>query len=131
MIGCAFFTQAAGVDIIFGAFLCGLIVPHDRGFAIALTEKIEDLICIMFLPLYFGYAGLNVNLAKLNNGLAWGYVVLVIFVACGGIFCFIFLNVTIRENYWMYSCRFGSKDSAKRIPRYWILDEYKRVIECF
>jgi Kef-type K+ transport system membrane component KefB len=84
MVCCAFFTQAAGVDTIFGAFLCGLIVPHERGFAIALTEKLEDLICIMFLPLYFGYAGLNVNLAKLDNAVAWGYVVLVIFVACAG-----------------------------------------------
>ncbi|KAJ3319157.1 K(+)/H(+) antiporter [Boothiomyces sp. JEL0866] len=40
----AFFTQAVGIDAIFGAFLVGLITPHDKGFAIAMTEKIEDLV---------------------------------------------------------------------------------------
>jgi Kef-type K+ transport system membrane component KefB len=80
----AFFTQAAGVDTIFGAFLVGLIVPHDRGFAISMTEKIEDLISIMFLPLYFAYSGLGVNLGTLNTPQAFGFVVLVIIVACAG-----------------------------------------------
>lgn len=84
MISGAFFTQSAGVDTIFGAFLVGLIVPHDRGFAIAMTEKIEDLVSIMFLPLYFGYSGLKVNLGSLNTPLEWGFVVLVTVVACAG-----------------------------------------------
>jgi Kef-type K+ transport system membrane component KefB len=87
MICSAFFTQSAGVDTIFGAFLLGLIVPHDRGFAIALTEKIEDLICIMFLPLYFSFTGLVVNLGILDTAVEWGYVVLVITVACAGMIC--------------------------------------------
>lgn len=85
MICSAFFTQSAGVDTIFGAFLVGLVVPHDRGFAIALTEKIEDLICIVFLPLYFSFTGLVVDLGSLNTLVSWGYVVLVIAVACAGI----------------------------------------------
>lgn len=34
-----------------GGFLAGLIVPHDNGFAIALVEKFEDLLSILFLPL--------------------------------------------------------------------------------
>jgi Kef-type K+ transport system membrane component KefB len=84
MIVSAFFTQAVGADVIFGAFLVGLIVPHSNGFAIAMTEKIEDLVTILFLPLYFAYAGLSVNLTYLNNGEIWGYVVLVLLCACSG-----------------------------------------------
>src|SRR5262249_12150471 len=38
-----------GVHPIFGAFLAGLICPHDAGFAVNLTEKIEDLISVLFL----------------------------------------------------------------------------------
>ena len=34
-----------------GGFLAGLIIPHDNGFAIALVEKFEDLLSILFLPL--------------------------------------------------------------------------------
>jgi Kef-type K+ transport system membrane component KefB len=78
------FTQAIGVHAIFGAFLTGLMVPHERGFAIAITEKIEDLISILFLPLYFAYSGLNTRLSELSDGQTWGFVFLVILVACGG-----------------------------------------------
>ncbi|KAJ3271213.1 K(+)/H(+) antiporter [Terramyces sp. JEL0728] len=80
----AFFTQAAGVDAIFGAFLVGLITPHDKGFAIAMTEKIEDLVLILFLPLYFAYSGLNTKLGTLNDGQTWGVILLIIVTACGG-----------------------------------------------
>jgi Kef-type K+ transport system membrane component KefB len=34
-----------------GAFLAGVIVPRDGGLAIALTEKLEDMVSVMFLPL--------------------------------------------------------------------------------
>jgi len=40
-----------GVHAIFGGFLAGLIIPHEGGFAIALTEKLEDLVSILLLPL--------------------------------------------------------------------------------
>ena len=34
-----------------GGFLAGLIIPHDNGLAIAMVEKFEDLLSILFLPL--------------------------------------------------------------------------------
>ncbi|KAJ1559823.1 K(+)/H(+) antiporter, partial [Nowakowskiella sp. JEL0078] len=40
----AWFTQVVGVHAIFGAFLVGLCIPHEHGFAIQLTEKVEDLV---------------------------------------------------------------------------------------
>ncbi|KAI9015021.1 Sodium/hydrogen exchanger family-domain-containing protein [Gaertneriomyces semiglobifer] len=80
----SFFTQAAGVHAIFGAFLAGLITPHDHGFAIKLTEKIEDLVTMLLLPLYFAYSGLNTNIGMLNDGESWAYTILVIVAACGG-----------------------------------------------
>ena len=39
------------VHAIFGAFLAGIIVPREGGLAIALTEKLEDMVSIIFLPL--------------------------------------------------------------------------------
>lgn len=36
---------------IFGAFLVGLIVPKD--IRSPLTEKLEDLVSVLFLPIYF------------------------------------------------------------------------------
>ncbi|KAJ3267675.1 K(+)/H(+) antiporter, partial [Terramyces sp. JEL0728] len=80
----AFFTQAVGIDAIFGAFLVGLITPHDKGFAIAMTEKIEDLVLILFLPLYFAYSGLNTQLGTLDDAQTWGVIILITVTACGG-----------------------------------------------
>jgi Kef-type K+ transport system membrane component KefB len=80
----AWFTGIIGVHPIFGGFLVGLICPHEGGFAIKLTEKIEDLVTVLFLPLYFTLSGLSTDLGLLNDGLTWGYVVGVIAVAFAG-----------------------------------------------
>ncbi|RAL13434.1 Kha1p [Aspergillus homomorphus CBS 101889] len=77
----AFFTQVIGVHAIFGGFLIGLLCPHEGGFAIKLTEKIEDLVAALFLPLYFTLSGLQTNLGLLDNGTVWGYVIAIIAIA--------------------------------------------------
>ncbi|KAJ3181483.1 K(+)/H(+) antiporter [Geranomyces variabilis] len=84
ILGSSWFTQAVGVHAIFGGFLAGLICPHHHGFAVKLTEKIEDFVTILLLPLYFAYSGLNTDIGSLSDGTAWAYVLLVIVVACGG-----------------------------------------------
>ncbi|KAK5144998.1 hypothetical protein LTR04_001419 [Oleoguttula sp. CCFEE 6159] len=77
----SFFTGIIGVHPIFGAFLAGLICPHEGGFAIKVTEKIEDLVSTLFLPLYFALSGLSTNLGLLNDGITWAYVIGVIAIA--------------------------------------------------
>ncbi|KAL1889466.1 hypothetical protein Cpir12675_005774 [Ceratocystis pirilliformis] len=84
VLASAFFTAIIGVHAIFGAFLVGVICPHDGGFAVKMTEKIEDLISVLFLPLYFALSGLNTDLGLLNSGIAWAYVVGVLAVAFTG-----------------------------------------------
>lgn len=69
---------------IFGAFIAGLICPHEGGFAIKLTEKIEDLISVLFLPLYFALSGLSTDLGLLDDGITWAYVFGVIAIAFSG-----------------------------------------------
>lgn len=77
----AFFTAIIGIHAIFGGFMVGLILPREGGFAIKVTEKLEDLIGALFLPLYFTLSGLNTNLGLLDTGIAWAYVVAVTLVA--------------------------------------------------
>src|SRR5271154_4212081 len=52
----AFYTDIIGVHPIFGAFLVGLIIPHEHGFAVRVTEKIEDFVSALFLPLVIAVA---------------------------------------------------------------------------
>lgn len=81
VLASSFFTAIIGVHAIFGAFLMGLICPHEGGFAIKLTEKLEDLVTVFFLPLYFALSGLSTNIGLLDSGITWAYVVAVIAIA--------------------------------------------------
>ncbi|ORY43580.1 Sodium/hydrogen exchanger family-domain-containing protein [Leucosporidium creatinivorum] len=79
MLASSWVTDRIGIHAIFGSFLVGLIVPHKIRHA--LTEKIEDLVAVLLLPLYFALSGLKTDLGLLANGSIWGYVVCVIVVA--------------------------------------------------
>ncbi|KAK0705758.1 Sodium/hydrogen exchanger family-domain-containing protein [Apiosordaria backusii] len=81
VLASSFFTSIIGVHSIFGAFMVGLMCPHEGGFAIKLTEKIEDLTSTLFVPLFFALSGINTNIGLLNTGTVWGYVFAIIFVA--------------------------------------------------
>ncbi|KAF9424691.1 K(+)/H(+) antiporter, partial [Podila epigama] len=80
----AFVTDIIGVHAIFGSFLVGLIIPNDTGFADGVTKRIEDLVSVIFLPIYFALSGLKTQVGLLDNAKTWGLVVLVTFVACFG-----------------------------------------------
>ncbi|KAG0336491.1 K(+)/H(+) antiporter [Podila humilis] len=80
----AFVTDIIGVHAIFGSFLVGLIIPNDTGFADGVTKRIEDLVSVIFLPIYFALSGLKTQVGLLDNGKTWGLVILVTFVACFG-----------------------------------------------
>jgi len=96
----SFYTDIIGIHPIFGGFLVGLIIPHEHGYAVRVTEKIEDFISTLFLPLvtplptplphildnwisfkYFALSGLKTNIGLLDNGITWAYTVGIILVA--------------------------------------------------
>src|SRR5271156_1939313 len=103
VLASAFFTGVIGIHPIFGAFMVGLICPHEGGFAIKLTEKIEDLVSVLLLPLYFALSGLSTNLGLLDNGITWAYVVGVTSIAftakiAGGTFASWLNGLVFRES---------------------------------
>ncbi|KAF9579401.1 K(+)/H(+) antiporter, partial [Lunasporangiospora selenospora] len=73
----AFVTNTIGIHSIFGGFLVGLLIPHDSGFAEGLTRRIEDLVGVYFLPVFFTLSGLKTQVGLLNNAETWGLVILV------------------------------------------------------
>ncbi|CAB4399926.1 unnamed protein product [Rhizophagus irregularis] len=80
----AFVTSIIGVHAILGGFMIGVIIPHEGGFAVGITEKIEDLINVLFLPVYFALSGLKTQLGLLNDGKIWLWVFVVILCAMMG-----------------------------------------------
>ncbi|KAJ8086252.1 K(+)/H(+) antiporter [Marasmius tenuissimus] len=122
----AFFTDIIGVHAIFGAFLIGLVVPRDGGLAIALTEKLEDMVGIIFLPLYFTLSGLSTDLGLLNDGKAWGYTIAICSLAFSGKFggCTLAARYLTRpSNFsWRESAAIGSLMSCKGLVELIVLN---------
>ncbi|KAF2102994.1 K(+)/H(+) antiporter 1 [Rhizodiscina lignyota] len=118
----AFFTGVIGVHPIFGGFIIGLICPHEGGFAIKVTEKVEDLVSALFLPLYFAISGLGTNLGLLDNGITWGYVVAIIVIAFVG--KFVGASVAARANglVWRECFTIGTLMSCKGLVELIVLN---------
>ncbi|THY95747.1 hypothetical protein D6C85_04979 [Aureobasidium pullulans] len=118
----SFFTGVIGIHPIFGAFMAGLICPHEGGFAIKVTEKIEDLISALFLPLYFALSGLSTNLGLLDSAITWGYVVGVLAVAFIGKFVGASLAARANGVVWRESFTIGALMSCKGLVELIVLN---------
>ncbi|KAF9087703.1 K(+)/H(+) antiporter [Mortierella sp. AD031] len=81
VLSSAFVTNIIGIHAIFGGFLVGLLIPHDSGFAEGLTRRIEDLVGVYLLPIFFTCSGLKTQVGLLNNGLTWGLVIMVTLIS--------------------------------------------------
>lgn len=112
-----------------GGFLAGLIIPHDNGYAISIVEKIEDLVTILFLPIvrlsfysviamlmniqYFTLSGLKTDLSLLDNGITWGYIILICTVAFLSKFLSSGIAAYVNGFNWRESSAIGSLMSCK------------------
>ena len=65
-------TEFIGIHAIFGAFLLGTIIPHDSKVATQVTERIADIVRVMFLPAFFAFTGLRTEIGvdRIGRGLA-------------------------------------------------------------
>jgi Kef-type K+ transport system membrane component KefB len=77
-------TEAIGVHALFGAFFFGVIVPREGGLAHGLRERLEDLVVVLLLPLFFAYSGLRTQIGLLDGSSAWLTAGLLTFVAVLG-----------------------------------------------
>lgn len=100
-------TEAIGINYIFGGFMMGIVTPRENGFSVYITERIEDPVIILFLPLYFTYSGLRTNLGSLDSGQAWGNCILVIVITCIGKICGATAATRFLKNTWRESFTVG------------------------
>ncbi|NVO20668.1 MAG: cation:proton antiporter [Bacteroidetes bacterium] len=82
----SYITESIGIHALFGAFVAGLIMPHNIDFKKNLIEKIEDISLVLFLPLFFAFTGLRTQIGLLNEGYHWWIFLLVLAVAIIGKF---------------------------------------------
>jgi len=79
-------TEFIGIHAIFGAFLLGAITPHDSRVAKELTDRIEDLVRIMFLPAFFAFTGMRTQVSLVSTQEEWILCGVIILVATIGKF---------------------------------------------
>lgn len=80
----AWITERLGIHALFGAFLCGAIMPKGGRFAAAVRGRFEDMMVLVLLPIFFALTGLRTSVGLINGADLWGYCALVVLVAVVG-----------------------------------------------
>jgi Kef-type K+ transport system membrane component KefB len=80
----AYITEEIGIAVIFGAFIMGMIMPRNAGLTEDVTNRIEDFVVIVLLPVFFAYTGLRTNIGLLDRPVLWLITGVLIVVAVVG-----------------------------------------------
>ncbi|GAA2202854.1 cation:proton antiporter [Streptomyces bangladeshensis] len=75
VLAAGWFTDLIGVYSVFGGFIAGLSMPKNPAFVAALHHRMMDLVCVLMLPAFFTFSGLNTQL----DGIA-GWTMLLAFL---------------------------------------------------
>ena len=86
VLSSALATEAIGIHAIFGAFLLGAIVPHSALLARDVTERLEGLVRVLFLPAFFAFTGMRTEIGLLTSWHDWMLCFLIITAATAGKF---------------------------------------------
>jgi Kef-type K+ transport system membrane component KefB len=77
-------TDKIGVHPLFGAFLAGICFPRVPEWQLALRERLDMLVSVLLLPLFFALTGMRTRLDLLNDGAMWLWAGLVLLAAVFG-----------------------------------------------
>ena len=77
-------TEAIGVHPLFGAFLSGVCFPRVEAWSVALRTRLDMLVSVLLLPLFFALTGLRTRLDLLNDSTMWIWTGIVLLAAVFG-----------------------------------------------
>lgn len=77
-------TDAIGVHPLFGAFLAGLCFPRVPQWQQALRTRLETILSLVLLPLFFAITGLRTRLDLLSDVSTWLWTGFVLLLAVVG-----------------------------------------------
>ncbi|MBO0880122.1 MAG: cation:proton antiporter [Mycobacterium sp.] len=81
----AWITDQIGIHAIFGAFMFGVVLPHNDGFVREILGRLEQVSVLLLLPLFFVVTGFIVNIGGLSAS-GWTQLSLIVAVAVSGKF---------------------------------------------
>jgi Kef-type K+ transport system membrane component KefB len=77
-------TDRVGVHPLFGAFLAGVCFPRVPHWQLAIRERLDMLVSVLLLPLFFALTGMRTRLDLLNDTSMWLWAALVLLAAVFG-----------------------------------------------
>jgi Kef-type K+ transport system membrane component KefB len=77
-------TEMLGVHALFGAFLAGAAMPRDARLREALRSRLEDLVLVLLLPIFFALTGLRTDFRLIGGRHDLAALGLVLAAAVGG-----------------------------------------------
>ncbi|WP_446744645.1 cation:proton antiporter domain-containing protein [Silvibacterium acidisoli] len=77
-------TEAIGVHPLFGAFLAGICFPRIEQWQTAIRTRLDMVVSILLLPLFFALTGMRTRLDLLSGGRIWLWTAIVLLVAVAG-----------------------------------------------
>ena len=77
-------TDALGVHPLFGAFLAGLCFPRMHSWREAIRGRLEILVSVLLLPLFFALTGLRTRLDLLKEPIMWVWTAIILVAATFG-----------------------------------------------
>ena len=86
LLASALATDYIGIHAVFGAFALGAVIPHDSGLARELTDRLEDLVIVLFLPAFFAFTGMRTQIGLVDGMQQWLICGLIMLTACLGKF---------------------------------------------
>lgn len=95
MCGLALTTDAIGVHTVLGAFVAGMLIGQSPILTRHIDEQLRGLIVALFMPVFFGLAGLSADLSILKNPALLSWAIGLILVASVGKFAGAFLGGAI------------------------------------
>ncbi len=70
-LGGACITEWLGVHALFGAFVVGVAMPKQMTITKALLGRIEEILMVLLLPLFFAFTGFRTQLSLINEPSLW------------------------------------------------------------
>jgi Kef-type K+ transport system membrane component KefB len=77
-------TEAIGVHPLFGAFLAGVCFPRVPRWQSAVRTRLEMVVSVLLLPLFFALTGMRTRLDLLSGTKIWFWTAVVLVVAVAG-----------------------------------------------
>ena len=86
MVGMALLTEAIGVNMVLGAFVAGILAGESPIRTRHIDEQLRGLVAALFMPVFFGLAGLSANLTILKDPALAALAAGLVLIACVGKF---------------------------------------------